>query len=121
MGPFGNEVARSTAGVKGVRKFLDKVVKLSSLVIIHEAKQSAISHDNKHYKKSLSLLYKTIKKVTEDIDNFSFNTAISALMIYINHLEESYSEDLPQELLESFIQLLAPFAPHLAEELREKL
>lgn len=82
------------------------------------------------YKKTLSLLHKTIKKVTEDIDDFGFNTALSQLMIYANHLDEivdlpvdqgGFAGVCPKELFEPYILLIAPFAPHLAEELREKL
>ena len=81
------------------------------------------------YKKTLSLLHKTIKKVGEDIDNFGFNTAVSQLMIYINHLDEivdlpvdqgGFAGSCPKELFEPYVLLIAPFAPHLAEELWEK-
>ena len=110
MGPFGSEVARSTAGVKGVRKFLDKIIKLSEkcppvqphprsfpLQEKDDYKTSTNTQEGSlpqgglgGQKKSLTLLHKTIKKVSEDIDNFSFNTTISALMIYVNYLEETY-------------------------------
>ena len=68
---------------------------------------------------TLRVLHETIKKVTGDIDNLRFNTAISQMMILMNHLqkEESYSNQTARTLL----QLLAPFAPHLAEEVWEQL
>lgn len=130
MGPFDNEVARSTAGVKGVKRFLDKVVKISEKVDHRSVAGQAVEKEKSPYKKTLSLLHKTIKKVGEDIDDFWFNTAISQLMIYANHLDEivdlpvdqgGFAGVCPRELFESYILLLAPFAPHLAEELREKL
>lgn len=65
------------------------------------------------------LLHQTIKKTTEDIDNFRFNTTISQFMILVNALTEL--EKIPTSTFETFIVLLAPFAPHLAEEFREKL
>jgi leucyl-tRNA synthetase len=65
------------------------------------------------------LLHKTIKKVTEDIESFGFNTAISAMMIFINHLAKQQVK--PKALLEKFVLILSPFAPHITEELWEKL
>lgn len=63
--------------------------------------------------------HKTIKKVTEDVEGFRFNTAISQLMIFIN---EAYKTDvLPRQAMENFVQLLSPFAPHIAEELWHRL
>ncbi|EMO27265.1 anticodon-binding domain protein [Leptospira interrogans serovar Bataviae str. HAI135] len=63
----------------------------------------------------LKILHKTIQKISEDIPNFSFNTAIAQLMIFVN--EFTPLERRPKKVLESFILLLAPFAPHIAEEL----
>ena len=70
-------------------------------------------------KEQLRLLHATIKKVTQDLDNFGFNTAISQMMIFLN--EFSKLEKLPREAAEKFVLLLAPFAPHLGEELWEQL
>jgi leucyl-tRNA synthetase len=64
------------------------------------------------------LLHKTIKKVTEDIENFAFNTAISQMMIFVN--EFSRHDKLPKAGMEKFLVLLAPFAPHIAEEIWNK-
>lgn len=109
MWPFENEVARSTAWVKWVKKFLDKIEKLSQKVSV----SWMIT------KESESLLHKTIKKVTEDIENFRFNTAISQLMILVNTLSDQDSID--NKTMETLTLLVSPFAPHLAETLREKL
>jgi leucyl-tRNA synthetase len=70
-------------------------------------------------KKFPQLVHSTIKKVSEDIENFKFNTAISALMILVNALEKE--EGMEREHYETLLQLLAPFAPHLAEELWHEL
>ena len=67
----------------------------------------------------LKVLHQTIKKVGEDTDTLAFNTAISQMMIFVN--EVTAQEKRPRKLLEPFVLLLAPYAPHLAEELWEKL
>jgi leucyl-tRNA synthetase len=65
------------------------------------------------------ILHKTIKKVTEDIEALRFNTAISALMVFVNHFTKN--EKRPKALMKPFVQCLQPLAPHLAEELWEFL
>ncbi|MHC4278539.1 MAG: class I tRNA ligase family protein [Planctomycetota bacterium] len=67
----------------------------------------------------LRLLHKTIKKVGSDIESFGFNTAISQMMIFINHL--SQQKNRPKSVIDIFLLLLSPFAPHIAEELWSKL
>ena len=109
MWPFDQAVNWNTNGVKGVKKFLDKVVSLKLKV------ESWKSDD----KKVLNLLHKTIKKVTEDIDTFGFNTAISQMMILVNEL--TIKDNISQDTFEKLVILLAPFAPHLSEELWETL
>ncbi len=106
MGPFTQPVAWSTNGVKGVRRFLDRVWKLQENIIQDEDK------------KELSLINKTIKKVTEDIEQFRFNTAISSMMILLNEVENA---GITKKSYELFLQILSPFAPHIAEEIWEKL
>jgi leucyl-tRNA synthetase len=64
-------------------------------------------------------LHQTIKKVGDDIESFGFNTAISAMMIFVNHLSKQSVR--PKSVIEKFVLILAPFAPHIAEELWEKL
>lgn len=109
MGPFTQSVAWSTNGVSGVRRFLEKVWKLQEKIVDQEATDS----------KFVTLLHKTIKKVSEDIENFRFNTAISAMMILVNEMERQ--EKIAVADYEFLIKILSPFAPHLAEELWEKL
>ena len=68
---------------------------------------------------TLRLLNQTIKKVGDDIETFGFNTAISAMMIFLNHL--SKQQIRPKSVIEKFVLVLSPFAPHIAEELWQKL
>lgn len=105
MGPFDQSVAWSTKSMMGVKRFLDRVYKLQERV-------------NSEYKDSNdveSLLHITIKKVGDDIESFKFNTAISSLMILLNTIEkEPY---VSKHLYQCVVQLIAPFAPHMAEEI----
>jgi leucyl-tRNA synthetase len=64
---------------------------------------------------TLRMMHKTMKKVTEDIESMSFNTAIAALMVYVNHLQ-SLKENIPMEAVEKLVLMVSPFAPHLGEE-----
>ncbi len=113
MGPFEQACNWNTNGLIGVRKFLEKIILLAEIEKVVEDK------------KIISLLHKTIKKVTEDIENFHFNTAVSSLMILVNAITDykNKKQALPfdKEVLAKFFQILAPFAPHLSEELWEKL
>ncbi len=108
MGPFEQSIARSTNGMKGIKKFLDKIVALKDKI-----------SDQEEPKTNLTQLHQTIKKLTEDIDGFKFNTAISQLMILVNHLTDQTI--ISKDTFEKLIILVAPFAPHLAEELWEQL
>ena len=104
MGPFDQAISWNTNGVVGTRRFIEKVWRLSKK--IHEgAKKTAYE----------SLVHKTIKKVSEDIELLKFNTAVSTLMILVNDLEKE--EEVAREDFEILLKLLAPFAPHVAEEL----
>jgi len=116
MGPLEAMKPWSTRGVEGVTRFLERVWRLmvneegaiSSAVVT-----SAPSLDHQR------LLHHTLKKVTEDIQALRFNTAISQMMVFTNELTKL--EQRPRALLEPFVLILSPFAPHLAEELWEKL
>ncbi len=108
MGPFTEMKPWSTKSIEGTHRFLQKVWRLSEKPLTGEA-QSATT----------VLLHKTIKKVGEDIMNFSFNTAVSQLMILVNALSDQ--ESLQRTDFENLLRLLSPFAPHLTEEIWEKI
>jgi len=108
MGPFDQEIAWSTDNMVGSRRFLDKVWKLQEKISLKKS-SSDVSRENFEI-----LLNKTIKKVTEDILNFGFNTAISAFMILINLAEKT---EVTKKEYEIILKLLAPFAPHMTEEI----
>ncbi len=110
MGPLEATKPWNTKGVEGVFRFLKRTFRMYD-----EAKVADIPCT----KEQLRLLHETIKKVSQDLDTFGFNTAISQLMIFLN--EFSKLEELPREAAEKFVLLLSPFAPHLGEELWEKL
>lgn len=114
MGPVDKDKPWAPTGIDGVKRFLDRI---SRLVVSDEgqyvATKDAAPDDIK------KLVHKTIKKVTEDIESMSFNTAISAMMILVNELYKA--ECRSEEALKPLVQILAPFAPHLAEELWEKM
>lgn len=110
MGPFDQAVSRNTNGVKWVKKFLDRVCNL----------WPKVDENYEDDKKILITLNQTIKKVDEDISRrFWFNTAIAQMMILVNEL--TWVEKISKKTFETLIILLAPFAPHLAEEFRELL
>ena len=111
MGPFDQAIIWNEKGVKGVYRFLEKVWNLF---------QKAQTPKNAKLKR---LLHQTIKKVTEDIENFKFNTAISQLMILVNEMEKQNQLPIRNKFLASesnyqlLLKLLAPMAPHITEEL----
>ncbi|PIS42431.1 MAG: leucine--tRNA ligase [Candidatus Kerfeldbacteria bacterium CG08_land_8_20_14_0_20_40_16] len=111
MGPFSEAIPWDTKGIVGVRRFLDKICKLK----VQNLKLKTTAQNSKLE----SLLHKTIKKVTEDIENFRFNTAVSTLMELANAMEKQ--KELPLTHYKILVTLLSPFAPHLSEELWEKL
>lgn len=104
MGPFDQEISWSTANMIGSRRFIERVFKL------HERIGEATLSEQTE-----TLLHKTIKKVTEDIEAMRFNTAISAMMILLNEFESH--EVISQDAYIAFVKLIAPFAPHAADEL----
>jgi len=112
MGPLEAVKPWSIQGVEGVHRFLNK---LWRAVIDENSNIKDIEPDEETQR----LLHQTIKKVTQDIENFRFNTAISQMMIFVNHL--SRLEAKPKKTIETFVLILAPFSPHIAEELWQKL
>ncbi|MCP9440713.1 MAG: leucine--tRNA ligase [Nitrospira sp.] len=116
MGPLEAMKPWSTRGVEGVTRFLERVWRL---MIDEEGRLSAAVVPSAPTVDQQRLLHRTIKKVTDDIEALRFNTAISQMMVFTNELTKA--EQRPRVLLETFVRLLAPFAPHLAEELWERL
>ncbi|MDD5043645.1 MAG: class I tRNA ligase family protein [Patescibacteria group bacterium] len=133
MGPFDQAIPWDTQGVIGCRRFLERVWRLQEKItknvipipssrdeefgsdpsVVPSARDS-LKDDN--LKK---LLHKTIKKVTEDIEEMKFNTAISQMMILVNEMEKQ--EKIPSIYYSKLLILLAPFAPHITEELWQKV
>jgi len=115
LGPLEQAKPWSTAGITGVHSFLKKMWRL-----FHSgAEESFVVTEEGATKENLKTLHKTIKKVEEDIENFSFNTSVSTFMIAINEL--SSQKCTSKEVLEPLVILLSPYAPHIAEELWNKL
>lgn len=116
MGPLDASIAWSENGLEGSRRFLERVWRLFIDEESNELKETVKEADNE---KLTKVYHQTVKKVTEDYDQLHFNTAISQLMIFLN--EAKGEEILPKQYAEGFVQLLAPIAPHLMEELWQKL
>ncbi len=122
MGPFDQPVAWSTNGLIGVRRFLDRVWKLKEKI---ETRNSGNyppkdgSASGGEIREMERITHKTIKKVSDDIESMSFNTAIAKLMELSNELNKQ--PQFPVSNFECFIKLLSPFAPHIAEELWSQL
>lgn len=104
MAPFEQTAAWSTSSIKGADKFLDRVYTLRTKI----SDTSTVEVE----------LHRTIKKVTEDIEKFKFNTAVSSMMILVNSMEAG---TFTKSDYESLLQILAPFAPHLTEQLWNEL
>ncbi|MTL34323.1 leucine--tRNA ligase [Turicibacter sanguinis] len=111
MGPLDAAIAWSTEGLDGSRRFLDRVWRLFVTPEHILAEKVVAENDGK-----LDKVYnETVKKVTEDYEKLSFNTAIAQMMIFIN---ESYkATSIPREYVEGFVKLLNPIAPHMTEEI----
>jgi leucyl-tRNA synthetase len=116
MGPLEASIAWSTQGLDGARRFLDRVWRL---FVNEDGTLQEKIKDNSDSTALERVYHQTVKKVTEDYEGLRFNTGISQLMVFIN---EAYrAEELPKQYMEGFIKLLSPIAPHIAEELWEKL
>ncbi|WP_370390585.1 leucine--tRNA ligase [uncultured Winogradskyella sp.] len=113
LGPLEQYKPWNTAGITGVHSFLKKLWKL-----YNDDNGSKVT-DNEPTKDNLKTLHKTIKKVEEDIENFSFNTSVSTFMIAVNELTAQKCSS--RAILEPLLILISPYAPHIAEELWEQL
>jgi leucyl-tRNA synthetase len=113
MGPLDKSKPWNTKGLQGSYRFIQKVWKA-----FIENKEK-INSGNESSDETIRILHQTIKKVTRDLENLSFNTAVSQMMIFINHILtlESYEEDV----IRTFLIILNPFAPHITEEINELL
>jgi leucyl-tRNA synthetase len=135
MGPFDQEIAWSTDNMVGSRRFLDRVWRLAQNFLTERSSKvsrgetffptQGLTSENQDFE---MLLHQTIKKVTEDILNFNFNTAISAFMILLNQAEtrpngcsSGRELNISKKDYEIIIKLLSPFAPYITEEIWSKL
>jgi len=115
MGPLEQVKAWSTSDVDGVFRFLNRVWRL----IVDEESGDVIVTDEGPDREQLRTLHETIKKVTEDVEELDFNTAIAAMMEFVNAANKW--DAMPREIAEPFVLLLSPFAPHISEELWSRL
>ncbi|MGM9715437.1 MAG: leucine--tRNA ligase [Prevotella sp.] len=111
LGPVEQSKPWDTNGIDGCHRFLKKLWNL----YFDNRSETFLVNDDEPTKESLKSVHKLIKKVTGDIENFSYNTAISAFMICVNELGQQKCHN--RELLTNLVVVLAPFAPHIAEEL----
>ncbi len=116
MGPLEDTKPWSTRGVEGVHRFLNRVWRM---IVEEDGSLQSSINDVPLTQEQDRLLHQTIKKVTSDIQSLSFNTAISQMMIFVNGFLNA--EPKPRRAMETFVLLLSPFAPHIAEDLWEKL
>ena len=115
MGPLDKSKPWNTAGLQGCSRFINK---LWDKICSNDGLNVCITTD-KPYSETVKLLHQTIKKVGDDIENLRFNTAISQMMIFTNHLVTL--ESVNKTVIRTFIQLLGPFIPHTAEEIWNRL
>jgi leucyl-tRNA synthetase len=117
MGPLEATKPWSMNGVEGVHRFLQKAWRM----IVDEETDllNTAVKDAEADEETLKVLHQTIKKVGDDVETFGFNTAISQMMIFVNHLGRQ--EVRPKAVVEKFVRILAPFSPHIAEELWSRL
>jgi len=113
MGPLNKSKPWSTKGLQGCYRFINK---LWSVIINEEGNLSSkIKDDIKPDNETLFIHHQTIKKLGDDIENLHFNTAVSQLMIYSNHMQKC--DSISKNLIKELVIIIAPFVPHLAEEL----
>ena len=113
LGPFDQGGDFRDSGISGITRFLARVRNLGEKI-----SNSHHSHHSHEFADSHRILHQSIKKITEDIENLRYNTAVSQLMILLNKLEEL--PRVPRNVYETFLKLLAPFAPYISEELWQR-
>ncbi|PWA08259.1 leucine--tRNA ligase [Pueribacillus theae] len=116
MGPLDASIAWSENGLDGSRRFLDRIWRL---FVTEDGSLNPKIKDETGSKEMELVYHQTVKKVTEDYEALHFNVAISQLMVFIN--EANKQEVLPKGYMEAFVKMLSPVAPHISEELWEKL
>jgi leucyl-tRNA synthetase len=114
LGPLEQAKPWDTKGINGVHNFLRKLWRL-----FHDEENNFLVSEGEADKKSLKTLHKTIKKIKDDLDRFSFNTAVSNFMIAVNELQEQKCNN--KAILKDLVILVSSYAPHIAEELWEKM
>ena len=114
LGPIEQHKPWDTKGINGVHNFLRKFWRL-----FHDADNQSVISDDEASQEELKALHKAIKKCSEDLDRFSWNTVVSTMMICVNELTELKCNK--RSILSTLTVLLSPYAPHLAEELWERL
>ena len=114
LGPLEQFKPWNTNGISGVNNFLRKLWRL-----FHDAQENFVVSDDAPSKEELKTLHKTIKKVAEDIEAFSFNTTVSTFMVCVNELTAQKCNK--RSILEPLVICISSYAPHIAEELWEKL
>jgi leucyl-tRNA synthetase len=117
MGPLEQVKPWSTKDVDGVYRFLGRVWRL--IIDEQSGELNGLLSEEEPTKEQLKVLHECIKKVTGDIEGLSFNTAISAMMIFVN--EANKWDSVPLAVIRPFLVLLNPFAPHVTEELWQRL
>ena len=110
LGPVEQSKPWDTKGIDGVHRFLKRL-----WALVYDAQCNLLLDDRQPTEEELKTLHKTIKKITYDIENFSFNTSVSAFMICVNEL--STAKCSKRAIIEPLAVILAPFAPHIAEEI----
>ncbi|MCK5021792.1 MAG: class I tRNA ligase family protein, partial [Candidatus Pacebacteria bacterium] len=138
MGPFSQSGSWSTNGLVGARRFLEKIWKISENLTKTSLQSKEVrpnisdrkcfrKEDSKSGEDLIRELHKTIKKVEEDIEEFKLNTAVSSMMKLVNVIEENpkpsvgQKKNISKESFEVFLKILAPFAPHITEEIWNQL
>jgi leucyl-tRNA synthetase len=114
LGPLEQSKPWSTQGISGVHNFLRRLWRLT-----HDAENKIIQNKEAASQEELKVLHKTIKKVEEDVERFSFNTTISSFMICVNELTDLKCNK--REIIEPLLIILSPYAPHFTEEIWEQL